>query len=45
MKPFKQNARVTFLGDSITAANNFVPRIIGYYYKNLPDLRVKFWNS
>ena len=45
MKPFEQNARVTFLGDSITAANNFVPRIIGYYYKNLPELRVKFWNS
>ena len=45
MKPFEQNARVTFLGDSITAANNFVPRIIGYYYKNLTELKVKFWNS
>lgn len=45
MKPFEQNARVTFLGDSITAANNFVPRIIGYYKKNRPELRVKFWNS
>ena len=45
MKPFEQNARVTFLGDSITAANNFVPRIIGYYRRNLPELRVKFWNS
>lgn len=45
MQPFEQNARVTFLGDSITAANNFVPRIIGYYYRNLPELRVRFWNS
>ncbi len=45
MKPFEQNARVTFLGDSITAANNFVPRIIGYYKRNLPELHVKFWNS
>lgn len=45
MKPFEKNARVTFLGDSITAANNFVARIAGYYIKNLPELRVKFWNS
>lgn len=45
MQPFEKNARVTFLGDSITEANNFVSRIIGYYYKNLPELRVRFWNS
>lgn len=45
MKPFEKNARVTFLGDSITAANNFVARIAGYYIKNLPELRIKFWNS
>ncbi len=42
MNVFPQNSRVTFLGDSITAGNNYCTRIADYYYKNLPELEVKF---
>jgi len=45
MNIFAPNSRVTFLGDSITAANNHVSRIADYYRKNLPSLGVKFYNA
>lgn len=44
MTRFPKNARVCFLGDSITHGNNFVKRIIAYYKKNYPEDGVKFWN-
>ncbi len=44
MERFPDHARVAFLGDSITAAQNFVPRIVEYYRSHLPEAQVKFWN-
>ena len=44
MKRFPKDARVCFLGDSITHGNNFVTRIIAYYQKHFPEDHVKFWN-
>lgn len=44
MERFPKNARVCFLGDSITHGNNFVQRVIAYYKKHFPEDRVKFWN-
>jgi len=45
MTHFPKNARVVFLGDSITAACNWATRVVDYYTKNLPELSVKFKNS
>ncbi len=42
MNVFPKGSRVTFLGDSITAGNNYCSFIADYYYKNLPELQVKF---
>lgn len=42
MTPFKKNARVTFLGDSITATNNYTARIADHYRRFLPELKVSF---
>ncbi len=39
---FKKNSRVAFLGDSITAQNNYTARIAEYYITKLPELGVKF---
>lgn len=45
MEVFQKEARVAFLGDSITAANNYTARIVDYYHKKLPELQVKFYNN
>ncbi|MBE6612861.1 MAG: hypothetical protein E7632_10255 [Ruminococcaceae bacterium] len=45
MTVFPKNARVVFLGDSITACCNWATRVVDYYTKNLPELSVKFKNS
>ncbi len=45
MKRFPDHSRVCFLGDSITAANQFVPLIIDAYKTQLPEAGVKFYNA
>lgn len=45
MHPFPKQARVCFIGDSITHNNGYVSRIAAYYKKNLPELQVRFWNN
>ena len=45
MERFKNGARVVFIGDSITATNNFVARVFDYYRTNLASARVIFKNS
>ena len=44
MKRFPDNARVCFVGDSITANNTYVAHIAGFYKDNLPDAHVEFYN-
>ncbi|MBR5528396.1 MAG: SGNH/GDSL hydrolase family protein [Clostridia bacterium] len=45
MKRFPDNARVCFVGDSITAAFNYVARVADYYLEKFPDAHVRFFNS
>ncbi|MBQ8525118.1 MAG: hypothetical protein IJ460_00130 [Clostridia bacterium] len=44
MNGFPDNARVCFLGDSITHNNEFVSRISAYYHENLKERNVNFYN-
>ena len=44
MKGFPKNARVCFIGDSITHDNGFVSYISAYYHENLKDREVNFYN-
>lgn len=44
MKGFPQNARVCFIGDSITHNNAFVSYISAYYHEHLKDRNVNFYN-
>lgn len=44
MNCFPQNARVCFVGDSITHNNRFVAHIVAYYRKHFPELKVEFYN-
>lgn len=44
MNGFEKNARVCFIGDSITHNNGYVAHIVAYYRENLPERRVKFYN-
>lgn len=44
MKGFPQNARVCFIGDSITHNNDFVSYISAYYHEHLKDRNVNFYN-
>ena len=44
MSIFNKNARVCFVGDSITAANKYVSLIAAYYKENLPELNVQIYN-
>ena len=44
MQRFSDNARVCFVGDSITQTNLFVAHIATYYRKNLPEAKVEFYN-
>lgn len=44
MKRFDNNARVCFIGDSITHANRFVAHIVAYYREHFPEAKVEFYN-
>ncbi len=44
MSGFPKNARVCFLGDSITHTNDYIARIVDYYHTNLKDRNVNFYN-
>ncbi len=41
---FPRDARVCFIGDSITCNNGFVSRIVAYYHDNFPDDNINFYN-
>jgi len=45
MTVFPKNARVVFIGDSITAGANFTARVAAYYVRHLPELGVTFKNA
>ncbi len=45
LKRFDDNARVCFVGDSITASGKLAAFVFDYYIKNLPDARVKIFNT
>ena len=44
MKRFPDGARVCFVGDSLVAANQYLPRIIDHYNKYFPEANVRFFN-
>ncbi len=44
MKGFPRDARVCFIGDSITHDNDFVSHISAYYHEHLKDRKVNFYN-
>lgn len=44
MNIFPENARVCFVGDSITHNNGFVSHIVMYYNENLKERNVNFYN-
>ncbi|MBQ7793290.1 MAG: hypothetical protein IJ366_02100 [Clostridia bacterium] len=44
MKPFPKNARVCFIGDSITHNNGYISHISAYYHENLKENNVSFYN-
>ena len=41
---FPDNARVCFIGDSLTQANQTLPRIIDFYNKNFAGRNIRFFN-
>lgn len=45
MSLFPKNARVCFLGDSITHNNEYVSRICAHYLEHHKELNVKFFNG
>lgn len=44
MQTFTKGARVCFVGDSLVAMNQTLPRIIDYYNKKFPERKVQFFN-
>jgi lysophospholipase L1-like esterase len=44
-KTFDKEARVLFVGDSITASGRFVSKIYDYYHKNFPSMNVRIYNK
>ena len=44
MKRFPKNARVCFLGDSITHNNGFLSHIVAYYHKYFKEDNINFYN-
>lgn len=44
MQPFGKNARVCFIGDSITQANTFVMYVMRHYLVRFPHRNVTFFN-
>lgn len=45
MNRFPDNARVTFIGDSITHGHTYVAHIAAHYRANFPDAKVNFYNT
>ncbi len=43
-KRFPKDARVVFIGDSITCGNLYVSRIVSYYRDNFPEDNINFYN-
>ena len=43
-KQFSQNARVCFVGDSITANGKFISKIFAYYNTHCPEKNVRIYN-
>ena len=44
MERFPNGARVCFVGDSMTAANQVLSRVIAHYNKHFPGHGITFWN-
>lgn len=44
MERFPNGARVCFVGDSMTAANQVLSRVIDHYNKHFPGHGITFWN-
>ena len=44
MERFPNGARVCFIGDSMTAANQVLSRVIDHYNQHFPDHGITFWN-
>lgn len=44
MKRFPDNARVCFIGDSITHVNHYLANIVAFYRENFPKSNVEFYN-
>lgn len=44
MLRFPDNSRVCFIGDSMTAANQVLWRVVDCYKRNLPDSNIRFFN-
>jgi len=44
MERFPNGARVCFVGDSMTAANQVLSRVIDHYNRHFPEHGITFWN-
>lgn len=44
MTRFPNNARVCFIGDSITHNNRYIAHIVSYYRTHFPEAKVEFYN-
>lgn len=44
MKPFRNGARVCFVGDSITHQGVFIKHIVAHYRKHIPEVNIEFYN-
>ena len=44
MERFPDGARVCFVGDSMTAANQVLSRVIDHYNRHFPNHGITFWN-
>ena len=45
MKRFPDNARVLFIGDSITATGTWISHIYDHYLRNFPDSGIRMYNA
>ncbi len=45
MNRFEKNARVCFIGDSITHGHTYIAHIAAYYGAQFPDDRIRFYNT
>ena len=44
LRRFEDNARVCFMGDSITHQNRYLAHIVSYYREHFPEAKVEFYN-